>query len=1365
MRVLIAAGEQNHWLEHTLTEWGYEVVTASDGTEAWHMLSQDDALQLVVLDLSLSGIDGVEICRRLREAYLTRPNYVILLTGKANGQELSSELEVGADAYITKPIDVKMLRAYIQSGVRILELQGSLIIRAQELEQEIAKRTHVEQSLERRNMELYTINTVAQTMSSTLELDRLLDHMLDALQQTTPYDAALVSLLPDTSLASAVRTDTDSPTAWIAASRGLDEVPAAEVGLTIDAIPLMQRVIKTHSLVIVRDVSGESDWLPLQELGPIRSWLGVPLLYRDRVTGVLAIGSFYPNSYDQDSIRLVSSFAQQAALAIENSRLYGQTRAQLQEAVLLHSVTAAFSSTLDVNQMLPYATRSLCEILHATSARIFLLEDDTNTITAVTHYAASEASEDEQRSDIDGTHLLPELPIAAEALARSRPTQFKVTDPELSGPERSLLERYGIQAALYLPMVTHGRKLGLAVVWESRDPHQFTQGEIAIGQTLTHQAAIAMEHARLFTETERGAQQLEALYRTSRALSSSLEQDYLMRTILEAVCRTLACKYALIATVDPESESIRVRHGLSEGEFDTFPAWIDTEPYPRDHPYVLSEVWRTGDTEIIEEWDARFNRDAWEQFDQSRYVRIFVPIRMRDGIIGVVEVGHDKTELAQEGRDHIGEDEIQTLTAFIDQAAVALDNARLFEAASRRVHEMQFLHDVSLAAATGTRLQDTLQRAAEAIADEMDGASVALLLLESEGRILRLAAGTGYPRNLIGNLCLTLNDGISGWVAKHGQPLIVANVQQDPRYYRVIPNIRSELCVPLIAGPFIIGALNVASPKPNAFTNDDMRLLSTLSSNIALLVERARLFTEVEEARIELQQRASALENANVGLQELDRLKDQFLANVSHELRTPLNSVIGFSEVLLKGRAGEINPDQRDCVHNILVSGEHLLDLINDILDLSKIEAGRMVLELQRFEVPELMAEVQTTVRPMIENKSQVLTADLAEDLPSLTADRFRIKQVLLNLLSNATKFTPAGGHITLSCSLVDPATMIFSVTDTGIGIKAEEQEIIFEEFRQASGSSAGRAKGTGLGLAISNRLIELHGSGIWVESEYGRGATFSFLLPIDGFCGVALESSDKATETKAKKKILVVEDDHQFSNLLSLYLRQEGYDAVQHYSGDGVVELVRETGPALITLDLVLPERSGWDVLRDLKSTYETRDIPILVISVLEDKKRALSLGATEYLVKPVHLEDLHALLSRMTTHRSATRRTKVLLIDDDPEMLRLLEAMIPAQAYEIVGARDGEQGLSLVEAEQPDIVLLDLMLPGISGAEVLQELRVNAQTADLPVVVLTAKILGGEEQQNLAAQVQGLMKKTALTPRSLLAELRRLEKSYPRV
>jgi len=1365
MRILIAAHSQSqrHWLEETLANWGHDIVAVSDGKEAWQLLSSETAPRLVILDRVMPGLDGLEICRRFRESCPSRSAYFILLTAKAEGRVDSAEGPQGKpDDYLLTPVDADELRARVSGGIRVLELQASLAARTKELEQEARQRQEAERSLQRCSLELATMNTVAKTLSTTLELDRLLERALDALQQVIPYDAALISLLPDANLPGGGRPDATSPTAWIAATRGLEHMPLAERGLILDEFPLIQRVVQARSPVVVPDVRDEPEWLPIDELGPVRSWLGVPLIYRDRVSGVLMVDSHQPNTYDEETARLASVFAQQAVLAIENSRLYGQTRAQLREALLLHSVTAAFSSTLDVDQMLPYVTRSLCEILHATSARIYDLGEETHAATLVAHYASSEATEEERLSGVGQTYALADLPAAAETLTRSRPMQIRVDDLAVDPRERAVLENQGIKSTLLLPMVTHGRPVGLAVVWETQGARHFTQGEIATGQTLTHQATIAMEHARLFTETQKSARQLEALYETSRALSSSLEEESLMRTILEAVYRALNCKYVLIAIVDENARSIGVRHGIWDGEFDALPEWIRMARYSLDHPDILADIYRTGQTEIIEEWDARFSREVWEKFGHEQFARIFMPIRMRDHIIGVVEVGYDKHELSTRG-GLVGDDEIQMLTAFMDQAAIALENARLFEQAGRRAQELQFLHDVSLAAATETHLQETLQGAAQALAAEMNGTRVALLLLESESSVLRLVAGVGYPRDLIGSLRLGLEEGISGWVAKHGKPLIIPDVHLDPHYYEVSPDIRSELCVPLTAGPFIIGALNVASPQVNAFTQDDLRLLSTLASNIALLVERARLFTEVEQARTELQQRANALEEANNRLQELDRLKDQFLATMSHELRTPLNSVIGFSEVLMKGHMGELSPGQRECVHNILISGEHLLALINNILDLSKIEAGRMTLDVSAFDVAELLAEVEATIAPLIEKKSQVLRMELADDLPPLVADRFRIKQVLINLFGNANKFTPAGGRITVSCRLADANTMLFFVADTGIGIRPEEQDIIFEEFRQASSPSGAKVKGTGLGLAISQRLVELHGSRIWVESEYEHGATFSFLLPIAGPPEAAPEQSDETTLPSDGKKVLVVEDDQQFSNLLALYLRQEGYVPVQHYSGQGVEERAREVQPALITLDIMLPDQSGWDVLRSLKSSPATRHTPVLVISVLEDRKLAVSLGATDYLVKPIYLEDLRVLLNRLAAGEGETQQVKVLAVDDDPEMSLLLEAMIPDEGYTLLSAYDGDEGLSLAHSEHPDVILLDLMLPGLSGFEVLERLRADAETADTPVIVLTAKSVSAEERQLLTDHIQGLMNKTALTPQSLMAELRRLEAPRP--
>lgn len=1038
MRILIAEDSQTHrqWLQEILIELGHDVTVTSDGDEAWQTLSQENAPQLVILDWIMPGMNGVEVCRKFRETYDSKPTYIILLTGKKKSKEnLIEGLQAGADNYLTKPVDPDELRARLQSGMRALELQSNLAARARELEQEIAERkrveaalresearyrtlfeqandailledenekivdvnrracqlfgytreellsmktsdlevrdTHprsphrvyskpnadqsaafetlalhrdgtqipievtvaplveqedkfflsivrditerkqVEQFLQRRNKELTALNTVAQALSTTLQLDKLLEHVLDGLQQVIPYDVASISLLHTTAIPSNGTRSNGSPTAWPVASRGLKH--SLSQGLTLEKLPLVQQIVDQRGPVIVPNGDRESE-SPLQTEEPVCSWLGVPLISKDRAIGVMLIGSHCPDAYDQDTARLAFAFSHQVALAIDNSRLYEQTRAHLRETLLLHNVTAALSSTLDMNQMLPYMARSLCEALNSTSVEIYEPDTEHNTITIITDYGSSDFGE-EFHSSVGQTCPLTDFPAAAEVLTKSRPKQIQVEDSEIDSLDRANLEAHKAQAALLLPMTAHGNTLGLAVVWESQTPRRFTQGETATGQTLTHQAAIAMDHARLFAETQ------------------------------------------------------------------------------------------------------------------------------------------------------------------------------------RQVNELQLLHNVALATASGIRLEDALQAAAEALDTALQDTRVAIMLLDPKDNTLHIEASMGYPLDAAHNLRLKLGEGISGWVAQHGQPLIVPDVRLDSRYYEMDADTRSELCVPLATGPFIIGVLNVASPHVDAFTNDDLRLLSTLASNLAVLVERVRLFTEVAIARAELQQRAEALEEANARLQELDRLKDQFLANMSHELRTPLNSIIGLSDVLLKGMVGEMPPKQEKCVQDILTSGEHLMALINDILDLSKIEAGHMTLEPTTFETAELLADVQATIAPLIEKKSQVLKIEQANNLPSLTADRFRIKQVLLNLLSNANKFTASEGTITISCYQTDPATTVFSVADTGVGIKPEDHNVIFEKFRQ-TGDSSVKVKGTGLGLNISRRLVEMHGGRIWVESEYGHGSVFSFSLP-----------------------------------------------------------------------------------------------------------------------------------------------------------------------------------------------------------------------------------------------------------------------------
>ena len=896
--------------------------------------------------------------------------------------------------------------------------------------------------------------------------------------------------------------------------------------------------------------------------------------------------SHHPDAYDDETANLTLSFAHQVALAIDNSRLYEQTRAQLREAVLLRGVTVALSSTLEMDQMLPYVARSLCEALNTTSTEICSFDEQDNTISVTTDYTAPEAPTKAQTSHIGETHSLTCLPTAADALGWSRVVQIRRDDEDITQEESKLLQAHDAQTALLLPITARGHMLGLAIVWETEGPRRFTEGEIALGQTLTHQAAIALENARLFEETREQVRRTELLLEASEAAASTLDSTEVMRRLARAVAHAIGADMTGAYVVDATGKVLQPIAGYC---------------VPKEH---------------IE-----------------TYTKFRIPLKGQ---------------------------------AFVEEA----------------------------------------------------------------------------------------------W--RNQKAAFTDDVPNDKRFHKETSRLfpaQSALLLPMIVRGETIGGLwAVWWEEVHHFAEEELQLAEGIVREAAVAIQNAHLFEEVEASGIELQQRAKALEEANTRLQELDRLKSQFLAHMSHELRTPLNSVIGFSEVLYDGLVGQLTPEQLECADNILGSGEHLLALINDILDLSKIEAGRMRLEMATFEVKGWLEEVQKTIAPLVEKKSQSLRIELAENLPPLIADPFRIKQVLINLLGNANKFTPEGGHITLSCRLADPETMIFSVTDTGIGIKPEDQEIIFEEFRQSSSVSVGEAEGTGLGLTISKRLVEMHGGHIWVDSEYGVGSTFSFLLPISSKAkSGAARDTIVLSETKT---VLVVEDDRQFNNLLSFYLRQEGYIPVQHYTGTNVLERVLELRPDIITLDLKLPARNGWEVLRILKSNARTKDIPVLVISVVEDGELALQLGATDYLVKPVRRHDIQNLLDRLTPSEPTEQKAvKVLIVDDDRDIIELLREMLSDKRYEMLTAYEGEEGFNVANSEHPDVVLLDLMMPGTSGFDMLKKLRAQDETANIPVIVLTAIDVTPKQRRFLEETTVKIMRKTALTPQSLLAELRLLE------
>ncbi|MBM3240109.1 DUF3365 domain-containing protein [Candidatus Poribacteria bacterium] len=412
--------------------------------------------------------------------------------------------------------------------------------------------------------------------------------------------------------------------------------------------------------------------------------------------------------------------------------------------------------------------------------------------------------------------------------------------------------------------------------------------------------------------------------------------------------------------------------------------------------------------------------------------------------------------------------------------------------------------------------------------------------------------------------------------------------------------------------------------------------------SLKLFESTQELQTARDNLEHEVAQRTAQLQQANAELEKANKLKSEFLANMSHELRTPLNSIIGFAEVLRDGLCGELNPEQMECVLDIHNGGQHLLQMINDVLDLSKIEAGKMELHCEVFSLSTTLDGILSVVRDMANRKKLSLQVNAPDNLPDIYADPVKFKQLMYNLLSNAIKFTPEGGSITIDVSCENDEFLI-SVTDTGIGISPEDQLYLFDKFKQVDSSYARQYEGTGLGLALTKRLVSMHGGDIWVESEPGKGSKFSFTLPartpktffIQEKPSVTLEFTEppeaKPSGGEPRKTILVAEDNLQAAQLLTIHLIEAGYNVVVARDGEEAVKKAREVKPFAITLDVMLPQKDGWQVLQELKNFSATKNIPVIIVSIVDEYDIGFSLGAVGYLVKPVDKKQLLQTLAEL--------------------------------------------------------------------------------------------------------------------------------------
>ena len=519
-----------------------------------------------------------------------------------------------------------------------------------------------------------------------------------------------------------------------------------------------------------------------------------------------------------------------------------------------------------------------------------------------------------------------------------------------------------------------------------------------------------------------------------------------------------------------------------------------------------------------------------------------------------------------------------------------------------------------------------------------------------------------------------------------------------------------------------------------AFTQDDLSVLQILGDQVAIAIDNARSYELSQQAVSEMR--------------EIDQIKTQFLANMSHELRTPLNSIIGFSRVILKGIDGPITDLQQQDLTAIYNSGQHLLGLINDVLDLAKIEAGKMELSFDEINIADIITSVMSTASGLVKDKSIKLVRNIQGEIPAVRADAIRVRQVLLNLLSNAAKFTDEGEIVV--DALVQPgpagqAEILISVTDTGPGISPQDQEKLFQAFSQVDNSPTRKTGGTGLGLSISQQLIQMHGGQIGVHSALGKGSTFYFTLPI--------YREEVKVESTGAKVILAVDDDPQVTALYERYLQPQGYQVVSLLDPTRAKERARQTKPFAITLDIMMPGYDGWQVLSDLKSDPETRDIPVIICSIIEEQERGFSLGAADYLLKPILEEDLLGALNRLNGDGTIK---EVLIVDDDPDSLRLMDTIFrDHQEYKIVLAEGGKKGWEMITSHPPHALVLDLFMPEMDGFTILEKMRENAKLRDIPVVVVSGGDLTSSQRNMLNEFGQRLLSKSLLNEVDLMRTL----------